>query len=331
MYTTPVLSGGNEVSWFYDLILADENTLPEPPEEDASQLPLHLPSSLPSDTAPEANILWLLEGIGVNQVPSEEEQLRLAWQVRRGQRGAKALEEATGIPAGWWRRWARARVTGRTPPNGYHPPRFKTRQELLLLQDLMEGEEAFVRMVEGNLKLVVHVAKPLARAGLHLNDLVGYGTIGLMVAVDRYDPSLGHRFSTYAYHWVRKWVIKAAREREEKGRASVSVISLDHPLDEAEEVRQGDLLSWQAVTGSPGPEEAALASREKASVRAALRQIGWLHALVLALRHGLLDGKHAGAEEIAQTLGLPSRVASSLLWEAEARFRQVAGPLNPSL
>ncbi len=55
MYTTPVLSGGNEVSWFYDLILADENTLPEPPEEDASQLPLPLPSSLPSDTAPESH------------------------------------------------------------------------------------------------------------------------------------------------------------------------------------------------------------------------------------------------------------------------------------
>ncbi len=76
------------------------------------------------------------------------------------------------------------------------------------------------RFVEANLRLVVSVAKPMARGGARLPDLVSEGNIGLMRAIDRYDPSRGLRFSTYA-----TWLIRQAISRAKVGLGRVVRIS----------------------------------------------------------------------------------------------------------
>jgi len=87
-------------------------------------------------------------------------------------------------------------------------------QEIELMRALQKGSsEARTKLINSNLRLVVSIARRFANRGMTLSDLIQEGNLGLMRAIEKFDPELGYRFSTYATWWIRQAITRGIADK----------------------------------------------------------------------------------------------------------------------
>lgn len=106
-------------------------------------------------------------------------------------------------------------------------PLLTAQQEIELAQKIKKGDdEARQKMIRSNLRLVINIAKRYSYLGVPMMDLIEEGNLGLMKAVEKYNPRRGYRFSTYAAWWIKQYITRAIANQGKTIRVPVYMVEL---------------------------------------------------------------------------------------------------------
>jgi RNA polymerase nonessential primary-like sigma factor len=211
------------------------------------------------------------------------------------------------------------------------------------------------RLIEHQLRLVVMIARGYRDKGLPLLDLIEEGNIGLMIAIEKFDPEMGHRFSTYAKWWIRQSIelalmtqsrvvhvpvhVSRALKRLAKKPAEPRVLSVlkdsaKFLLFEAGAWSESQARSADAeaepslIERVPAPEHEqpdwhVSEASQRDALRGALRLLSANEKLVIEARFGLPDDQVRTLESIAAQIGLSSERVRQIQGEALAKLRAI--------
>ncbi|WP_373278537.1 RNA polymerase sporulation sigma factor SigE [Alicyclobacillus shizuokensis] len=198
------------------------------------------------------------------------------------------------------------------------PPPLTRDEEEYLLGRLPEGDQA-VRsiLIERNLRLVVYIARKFENTGVNIEDLVSIGTIGLIKAVNTFDPEKKIKLATYASRCIENEILMFLR-RNSKVRTEVS---FDEPLNvdwDGNELLLSDVLGTDADTIYRNLEEEV----DRELLYDALSRLSDRERKIMELRFGLQGGREMTQKDVADLLGISQSYISRLEKRIIKRLQQ---------
>ena len=205
--------------------------------------------------------------------------------------------------------------------NDVLPAPLEPKREAFILQKLGTGqeEEAKSVLIEHNLRLMVYIAKKFDNTGVGVEDLISIGTIGLIKAINTFNPVKNIKLATYASRCIENEILMYLR-RNSKTKMEVSI---DEPLNvdwDGNELLLSDIL---------GTEEDAIYKdlENEAEKKVLIRAIGRLSGreqMIIRMRFGLgtEDGEEKTQKEVADMLGISQSYISRLEKKIMQRLRR---------
>lgn len=188
------------------------------------------------------------------------------------------------------------------------PPPLTNDEELFLLAKLEAGDKTVKSvLIERNLRLVVYIARKFENSGVGIEDLVSIGTIGLIKAVNTFDPGKKIKLATYASRCIENEILMYLR-RNNKIRAEVS---FDEPLNidwDGNELLLSDVLGSENDSTYKHVEEEI----DKNLLDSAMEHLTEREKMIVQLRFGLRDGCEKTQKEVADLLGISQSYISRL-------------------
>ena len=188
------------------------------------------------------------------------------------------------------------------------PPPLSRDEEAELIARLDGGDEGVKsQLIERNLRLVVYIARRFENTGVGIEDLISIGTIGLIKALNTYQPAKNIKLATYASRCIENEILMHLR----KTANLKSEVSFDEPLNtdwDGNELLLSDVLGTEAdVVMRPIEEDV-----ERDLLAAAINVLSPREKQIITLRFGLGGGKEQTQKEVADQLGISQSYISRL-------------------
>ena len=181
-------------------------------------------------------------------------------------------------------------------------PQLNPQEETSLAQAARQGDaEARNQLIQTHLRMVVHIARQYLRPGVEMLDLIQEGNIGLIKAVDMFDPTQGHRLTTLAFYWINKHIQRFLNHEPDE------LVSLDMAIYDGSETLllsdtiedKGTILGGQTI-----PHIDAVMEHEEmqSKVREMLSRLSEHERKVLSLLYGMNLRRCYTVSEVAKML-----------------------------
>ncbi|WP_096189210.1 RNA polymerase sporulation sigma factor SigE [Evansella halocellulosilytica] len=198
------------------------------------------------------------------------------------------------------------------------PPPLTKEEEAYLLKKLPNGDESVRAMlIERNLRLVVYIARKFENTGINIEDLISIGTIGLIKAVNTFDPEKKIKLATYASRCIENEILMYLR-RNNKIRSEVS---FDEPLNidwDGNELLLSDVLGTEEDIITRGIEDKV----DRRLLVKALETLNDREKQIMELRFGLAGDEEKTQKDVADMLGISQSYISRLEKRIIKRLRK---------
>lgn len=197
------------------------------------------------------------------------------------------------------------------------PPPLNPEEESYFLGRLKYDDSIKSILIERNLRLVVYIAKKFENTGICIEDLISIGTIGLIKAVNTFNPDKNIKLATYASKCIENEILMYLRRNSKLK----SEVSLDEPLNVDWD---GNELLLSDILGTDGDIIFKLMEEEvdKELLNQAIGRLSGREKVIVELRFGLKNGKEKTQKEVADMLGISQSYISRLEKRIIKRLRK---------